>query len=155
MELNEHEFESNDFKWPRYCPHCDKIQPQHYHFCVFCLRDSVSKYFWDGWNDTKRQDFMKYHENKEVPNPSMVNMEKIEQMRKKAERFEIAYREHLAEEQYRKEHPVVYTPKCPTCGCPDLEKIGAGEKAVSAAMFGLFSKKIHKQFRCKNCGYEW
>lgn len=41
------------------------------------------------------------------------------------------------------------------CGCPDLERIGTGEKIASAAFWGLLAKKPKCQFRCKNCGYEW
>lgn len=48
-----------------------------------------------------------------------------------------------------------YKPQCPTCQSPDVEKIGAGEKAVSGFFFGLFSNKIRKQYRCKNCGFMW
>lgn len=46
-------------------------------------------------------------------------------------------------------------PKCPTCGSTNLERISLSSKVVSTALFGLFSTKRHKTFRCKNCGYEW
>ena len=48
-----------------------------------------------------------------------------------------------------------YIPKCPTCQSPDICKIGAGEKIISGAFWGLFSNKIRKTYRCKNCGYLW
>ena len=48
-----------------------------------------------------------------------------------------------------------YTPKCPTCGSPDIKKIGNIERAASVGFWGLFSKKINKTFECKNCGYMW
>ncbi len=47
------------------------------------------------------------------------------------------------------------TPKCPTCSSTNIQKIGAGERAVSVTMLGMFSKKINKSFKCKNCGYTW
>ncbi|MDE6128732.1 MAG: hypothetical protein K2G16_06020 [Lachnospiraceae bacterium] len=46
-------------------------------------------------------------------------------------------------------------PKCPTCSSTNVQKIGTGERAVSVAVLGIFSKKINKSFKCKNCGYAW
>ena len=46
-------------------------------------------------------------------------------------------------------------PHCPTCNSTNIQKIGAGERIGSVAMLGLFSKKINKSFKCKNCGYTW
>lgn len=46
-------------------------------------------------------------------------------------------------------------PKCPTCGSHNIVKIDALERVGSVAMFGLFSKKINKTFKCKNCGHTW
>ena len=46
-------------------------------------------------------------------------------------------------------------PKCPTCSSTNIKKIGTGERAVSVAVLGIFSKKINKSFKCKNCGYTW
>lgn len=49
----------------------------------------------------------------------------------------------------------VNSPKCPTCGSSNVQNIGTGERVASVAMFGLFSKKINKSFKCNNCGYTW
>lgn len=49
----------------------------------------------------------------------------------------------------------VSIPKCPTCGSTNIEKIGGIERGASVAMWGLFSKKINKTFKCNNCGYTW
>lgn len=46
-------------------------------------------------------------------------------------------------------------PKCPTCASTNIEKISGADKVVGAALFGLFSKTAHSQFKCKNCGYKW
>lgn len=46
-------------------------------------------------------------------------------------------------------------PKCPTCGSLNIKRIGGVERAASVGMFGLFSKKINKSFKCGNCGYTW
>ena len=42
-------------------------------------------------------------------------------------------------------------PKCPTCGSADIKKISATSKAASAAMWGLLSRKVHKQWHCNKC----
>lgn len=47
------------------------------------------------------------------------------------------------------------TPKCPTCGSTNIKKISGISKAGSVAMFGLLSRKVHKQWHCNNCGSEW
>lgn len=46
-------------------------------------------------------------------------------------------------------------PKCPTCGSTNIEKIGGLERAGSVYMFGIFSKKINKSFKCCNCKFTW
>lgn len=47
------------------------------------------------------------------------------------------------------------TPKCPTCGSRNIEKISATSKAIGAGLFGIFSKTARCQFKCKSCGYKW
>ncbi len=44
------------------------------------------------------------------------------------------------------------TVTCPYCHSTDTRKIGDGERAVSVLGLGLFSNKINKSFKCKNCG---
>lgn len=46
-------------------------------------------------------------------------------------------------------------PKCPHCGSTNIASISGTERAGSILMWGLFSKKINKSFKCKNCGYTW
>lgn len=50
---------------------------------------------------------------------------------------------------------VKYTPKCPICDSPNIKKISGITKAGSVAMWGIFSRKVHKQWHCNNCGSEW
>lgn len=45
--------------------------------------------------------------------------------------------------------------KCPTCQSTNVQKIGTGERVVSVATMGIFSKKINKSYKCKHCGYTW
>lgn len=46
-------------------------------------------------------------------------------------------------------------PKCPTCGSLSVQKIGGIERAASVGFWGLFSNKINKSYKCKNCGHTW
>jgi hypothetical protein len=74
-----------------------------------------------------------------------------------ADRVDAQIRKYLAEQGSNppeKKPTPKYVPKCPTCGSPDIEKISGTSKAVSFALFGIFSSKVRYQFKCKNCGYE-
>lgn len=46
-------------------------------------------------------------------------------------------------------------PRCPTCQSTNIKKISGLSKAGSVAMWGIFSRKVHKQWHCNNCGSEW
>jgi len=46
-------------------------------------------------------------------------------------------------------------PHCPHCHSTNISAIGTGERVGSIAMWGIFSKKINKSFKCKDCGYTW
>lgn len=41
--------------------------------------------------------------------------------------------------------------KCPYCSSANVEKISVVNKVVSTGLLGLASKKIGKQYHCKNC----
>lgn len=47
------------------------------------------------------------------------------------------------------------TPKCPTCGSTNIQRISASAKLSGAMIFGIFSKTARSQFKCNNCGYKW
>lgn len=68
-----------------------------------------------------------------------------------AERFDKETKAALSQEA----ELAKYVPKCPVCGCPHLDKIGAGSKLIDVAVWGFASKKPGKQFKCKACGYEF
>lgn len=53
---------------------------------------------------------------------------------------------------YSKSKPTV---KCPTCHSTNTQKISGVERATSVGLFGLFSKKIGKTWKCNSCGYTW
>lgn len=46
-------------------------------------------------------------------------------------------------------------PHCPTCNSTNIQKISGLSKAGSVAIWGLLSRKVHKQWHCNNCGSEW
>lgn len=46
-------------------------------------------------------------------------------------------------------------PHCPTCDSTNIKKISTISKAGSVAIWGIFSRKVHKQWHCNNCGSEW
>lgn len=48
-----------------------------------------------------------------------------------------------------------HVPKCPTCGSPKIHKISTASKVASVALVGIFSRKVHTQWHCDNCGSEW
>ena len=47
------------------------------------------------------------------------------------------------------------TPKCPTCGSTNIEKISTTKKAVGFVAVGIFSSNFGKTMNCKPCGYKW
>ena len=47
------------------------------------------------------------------------------------------------------------TPKCPTCGSTNVEKISIGKKAIGFIAVSVFSSNFGKTMHCKNCGYKW
>ena len=60
----------------------------------------------------------------------------------------LAHGKAILEEQSR-------VAKCPTCQSTNIRKMGGIERGASIYAFGIFSKKINKTFKCKNCGYTW
>lgn len=47
------------------------------------------------------------------------------------------------------------TPKCPTCGSTNIQKISGTKRWLSTGLFGLASSDIGKSMYCKSCGYKW
>lgn len=48
-----------------------------------------------------------------------------------------------------------HQPECPTCHSKNVQSISGIERGASIIGLGIFSKKINKNFKCKNCGYMW
>lgn len=133
-----------------FCPWCGKYN-QFNSFCPSCRKRAYDYHFWMDATEEQRKEVM------EKTKDDMVSEKCFsEKDIRKAEKFDQEYHAKLNAELAEAEARKQYVPKCPTCGCPDIEKISAGAKAVDVALFGLWgSNKRKLQFRCKNCGYEW
>ena len=147
-------------KHVKYCPYCKKYQPSTFYDCAFCLRKLWLLKDWEETEDEEKEDWLKY------PMPAQDISGMDSDLVKKNQNEATAYdtkikaeiQEKLDEEKRKAEEEAakpVYTPKCPTCGSPDLEKIGTASKVLDAAFWGFASGKVKKTFHCKNCGYEW
>lgn len=47
------------------------------------------------------------------------------------------------------------TPKCPTCGSTNIQKISGTKRWLSTGLFGLASSDIGKSMVCRNCGFKF
>lgn len=70
--------------------------------------------------------------------------------------FKLKMKQFGYEEKYRSQpQPQDNTPKCPTCGSPNVKKISATKRFVSTGILGLASSTIGKSMECNNCGAKW
>lgn len=147
-------------KHVKYCPYCKKYQPSTFYDCAFCLRKLWLLKDWEETEDEEKEDWLKYP----MPAKDISGMDS--DLVKKNQNEATAYdtkikaeiQEKLDKERRKAEEEAakpVYTPKCPTCGSPDLEKIGTASKVLDVALWGFASGKVKKTFHCNNCGYEW
>ncbi len=147
-------------KHVKYCPYCKKYQPSTFDDCAFCLRKLWLLKDWEETEDEEKEDWLKY------PMPakdiSKLDADIVNKNRDEATAYDAEVKaeiqEKLDEERRKAEEEAakpVYTPRCPTCGSPDLEKIGTASKVLDVAFWGFASGKVKKTFHCNNCGYEW
>lgn len=136
-------------KYVKYCPFCDKFYSRWDTLCAFCIRDLILYENWTRMKEREQYDWKAKTNPKR--NISEIDKEHLKKIQLKATEFDTQYRAELAQEEARKK----YVPHCPTCGCPDVERVGFGEKVVDTAVWGFLARKPKCQFRCKNCGYEW
>lgn len=147
-------------KHVKYCPYCKKYQPSTFYDCAFCLRKLWLLKDWEETEDEEKEDWLKYP----MPAKDISGMDS--DLVKKNQNEATAYdtkikaeiQEKLDKERRKAEEEAakpVYTPKCPTCGSPDIEKIGTASKVLDVAFWGFASGKVKKTFHCNNCGYEW
>lgn len=135
------------------CPHCGYINSVFYE-CIYCLtKMSNTGVTRNDLNDGVYGDKEKWEE------------EQLKKVRTNPEFSEEAYQDRITNDNDKyldvaKQIPISpyvpeNAPKCPTCNSTNIEKIGTGERVVSAALFGLFSRKVTKTYRCNSCGYMW
>ena len=127
-------------KFMRVCPICAKENIR---------KESHSKIYVAGWN----AGFLEEPDNEETSFMQAMNDLK--------ERDIIEYNLKLSqfktqvEQQQSNKLQNDNTPKCPTCNSTNIKKISGLSKAGSVAMWGLLSRKVHKQWHCNQCGSEW
>ena len=147
-------------KHVKYCPYCKKYQPSTFYDCAFCLRKLWLLKDWEETEDEEKEDWLKYP----MPAKDISGMDSDLVKKNKNEataydtKIKAEIQEKLDKERRKAEEEAakpVYTPKCPTCGSPDLEKIGTASKVLDVAFWGFASGKVKKTFHCNNCGYEW
>ena len=136
-------------KYVKYCPFCDKFYSRWDTLCAFCIRDLILYENWTRMKEREQYDWKARTNPKR--NISEIDKEHLKRIQLKATEFDAQYRAELAQEEARKQ----YVPRCPTCGCPDVERIGTGEKIADTVVWGFLARKPRCQFRCKACGYEW
>lgn len=147
-------------KHVKYCPYCKKYQPSTFYDCAFCLRKLWLLKDWEETEDEEKEDWLKYP----MPAKDISGMDSdlVKKNQNEATAYDTKIKAEiqgkLDEERRKAEEEAakpVYTPKCPTCGSPDIEKISGTSKVVDAVVWGIWSKKAGKTFKCRNCGYEW
>lgn len=147
-------------KHTKYCPYCKKYQPSTFYDCAFCLRKLWLLKDWEDTEDEEKEDWLKYP----MPAKDISKMDAgvVKNNQNEAADYDAEVkaeiREKLDEEKRKAEEEAakpVYTPRCPTCGCPDIERVGFGEKVADTVMWGFLARKPKCQFKCRNCGYEW
>ena len=147
-------------KHVKYCPYWKKYQPSTFYDCAFCLRKLWLLKDWEETEDEEKEDWLKYP----MPAKDISGMDSdlVKKNQNEATAYDTKIKAEiqgkLDEERRKAEEEAakpVYTPKCPTCGSPDLEKIGTASKVLDVAFWGFASGKVKKTFHCNNCGYEW
>ena len=117
-----------------YCYWCNKYADLNYGFCPFCSSQMISINAWNKMSNEERENWLKRNPQHNPPKKMWgVNLESAERENKQA-RAELAQEAELAK----------YAPKCPVCGCPHLDKIGAGSKLIDVAIWGWASREPGK-----------
>lgn len=52
-------------------------------------------------------------------------------------------------------HQSKCTPRCPTCGSTNIQKVSVSGRAIGGLIFGGLSVEGRAQFFCKDCKYQW
>ena len=124
-----------NFEWEKDCSYCGyKLQDTEYYFTESVERGNLKP-------EIRKAIFEKY-----IKNSPLYSEEAVKDRKEK-------------EGRERLNLPSSYTPKntpkCPTCGSTNVEKISIGKKAIGFIAVSVFSSNFGKTMHCKNCGYKW
>ena len=148
----------------KYCPKCKHNFSDAFDECVYCgseleygmieIEDIQNEKPIYNMTDEeildKYSDYRKRIEEKTGHN--MTDSEFLQGIRE-ARRDSLTHQADIYEKNTQKN--IKNIPKCPTCQSADIKRISGLSKAIDVAMWGVLSRKIHKQWRCNNCGSEW
>lgn len=129
------------------CPNCGKFKWWPDISCPHCSCIMVNYTRWKNADEEGKKKILSEYPQPDEYHPIAGHPDWL----KEADKEDAEIRKILAQEEARKK----YVPHCPTCGCPDVERVGFGEKVVDTAVWGFLARKPKCQFRCRNCGYEW
>lgn len=103
--------------------------------------DIDSDDFWIIWNISHNNDFIEAMI--DLKNKDIIEYElKMSQFRNQLNQ----------QKTIKNKQQQLNVPHCPYCNSTDIKKISGAERIASTTMFGIFSKKIGKSFKCNNCG---
>ena len=124
-----------NFEWEKDCKYCGyQLQDTEYYFTESVERGNLKP-------EIRKAIFEKYIKNSPLYSEDAVK-----------DREEKEGRERLnLPSSYKPKN----TPKCPTCGSTNIEKISTTKKAVGFVAVGIFSSNFGKTMHCKQCGYKW
>lgn len=124
-----------NFEWEKDCSYCGyKLQDTEYYFTESVERGNLKP-------EIRKAIFEKY-----IKNSPLYSEEAVKDREEKEGRERI----NLPSSYTPKN-----TPKCPTCGSTNIEKISTTKKAVGFVAVGIFSSNFGKTMHCKQCGYKW
>ena len=145
-----------------YCKKCGRVAHESYgrkeqscDCCKSIMYPVPNKYLWDGFDenfkDKESEQLLIEELIKTSPEFDQYLFDhRDEILAKQSAEFDakMAHGKAILEEQSR-------VPKCPICQSTNIRKMGGIERGASIYVFGIFSKKINKTFKCQNCGYTW
>lgn len=135
------------------CPHCGRLSWLPNVVCVHCSCLMTNYRRWIAADDAGKAKILS-----EINQPKEYKPMENQEWLDEADKTDAKIRRYLEKEKEQAEIEAAkpkYVPKCPTCGSPDIEKIGTASKVLDVAFWGFASGKVKKTFHCKNCGYEW
>ena len=124
-----------NFEWEKDCSYCGyQLQDTEYYFTESVDHGNLKP-------EIRKAIFEKY-----IKNSPLYSEESVKDREEKESRERV----NLPSSNTPKN-----TPKCPTCGSTNIEKISTTKKAVGFVAVGIFSSNFGKTMRCKQCGYKW